>query len=191
MTAAAILAGGRGQRLGGAVKPLLIVEGTRIIDRQLLVLGPLFDRIVIVANDGAPFADLGVDVIPDQRGPRFGPLAGLAWLPPRFQSVICVAGDMPFLSAALLSRLRDTAPSAAVVPRLSTGPEPLCARYDRSVGPFVASELAAGTRAMRVFLSRLAERDNISWLDEPALRLIDPDLRTFVNLNTPDDLVPP
>lgn len=195
MTAAAILAGGHGRRLGGAVKPLLLVGGKRIIDRQLLVLCSLFEEIVIVANDAVPFADLGVDVIADRQGPGQGPLAGLdaalAWLPHGFQAVVCVAGDMPFLSAPLLARLRDGAPAVAVVPRLSTGPEPLCARYDRSLGPLVATELAAGTRAMHVFLDRLAERDGVSWLDEPALRLFDPDLRTFTNLNTPADLANP
>ena len=191
--AAAILAGGRGKRLGGVVKPTLLVEGQRIIDRQLAVLRPLFDEIVIVANHPAPFATLGLDVVADRQGPDLGPLAGLdaalAWLPPGFDAVVCVAADMPFLAGALLARLRDAPPAAAVVPRASYGPEPLCARYHRSLARLVTAALADGTRAMHAFLDLMATEHDIAWIDEAALRRLDPDLRTFTNLNTPADLV--
>ena len=193
--AAAVLAGGQGRRLGGVVKPLLVVGGRRIIDRQLEILAPLFDRIAIVANDPAPFAGLEIPVIADRKGPGQGPLAGLdaalAWLPADLDAVVCVAADMPFLAPALLAGLRDAAPAAALVPRPSSGPEPLCARYHRSLAPVVAASLAAGTRAMHAFLDVLVSHSDLTWLDEPALRLLDPDLRTFTNINTPGDLSQP
>jgi molybdenum cofactor guanylyltransferase len=198
VVAAAIIAGGKGLRLGGVVKPLLVVDGRRIIDRQLAILRPLFDAIVVVARDTAALvgASIDVEVVTDREGPDFGPLAGLdaalAWLPSRFQSVVCVAGDMPFLESRLLRRLRDAVPAPATVPRLTTGPEPLCARYDRSLAGLVSDELAAGTRAMHIFLERVAEHFGpVDWVEEIELRGLDPDLRSFSNLNQPGHLPPP
>jgi molybdopterin-guanine dinucleotide biosynthesis protein A len=48
--AVAILAGGKATRMGGQPKSFLVVDGRRIIDRQLDVLRPLFEEILIVAN---------------------------------------------------------------------------------------------------------------------------------------------
>jgi molybdopterin-guanine dinucleotide biosynthesis protein A len=200
MAAAAILAGGKGLRIGGAIKPLLVVDGQRIIDRQLVVLRPLFDAIVVVASDAAPFvaAGIDVDVIADRRGPGLGPLAGLdaalAWLASDGdgggeQSVVCVAGDMPFLAGPLLKRLRDAAPAPAVVPRPANQPQPLCARYHRSLAPLVAAGLDGGLRAMHAFLERVARQTpGITWIEDAELRALDPDLASFVNVNTPEDL---
>lgn len=187
---AAVLAGGRAERLGGATKPLLIIEGRRIIDRQLEVLRPLFGpHLVVVANDPAPLRDLNVDVIPDRvvgAGPLAGLDAALAFFPPDVSAVVCVAGDMPFLQPALLLHLRDAEPAPAIVPRLARGLEPLCARYDRALAPLVAAALASGQRA----LHRLLGSINACVLNEEQLRRLDPDLRSFVNINTPGDLAP-
>ena len=179
--AVAILAGGRALRLGGAVKPLLVVEGRRILDRQLDVLRPLFETIVLVANEPAPFAelDLGFDlpIIPDRLGPGHGPLGGidaaLAFVRPPVESVVFVAGDMPFLQPAVMRALRDAPAAVAVVPR-----------YDRAFAPIAAQAIAAGRLAVHALL----EGPGIAFLDEPVLRALDPTLRTFVNVNTAADL---
>jgi len=186
--AAAIVAGGSARRLGGVVKPLLVVEGRRIIDRQLDVLRPLFARVVIVANDPAPFAELEIPVIPDRVGPGRGPLAGidaaLAWLPPEADAVVCVAGDMPFLAPAILRALRDARPAAAVAPRPRGRVEPLCARYGRALAPAIAAAITAGQLAVHALLAR----PGVAFLDDDELGALDPTLRSFANVNTPDDL---
>jgi molybdopterin-guanine dinucleotide biosynthesis protein A len=204
--AVAILAGGRGQRLGGATKPLLMVGGRRIIDRQLAVLRPLFAHVVLVTAAparapaggagavgplAAAAAALGLPLITDRAGPGLGPLAGLdaalAWLPPEVAALVCVAGDMPYLAPRLLERLRD-APSAAsiVAPRGRVGePEPLCARYHRALAPLVAAQLAGGRRSLR---GLLAAASGTTYLDEQEVRALDPEGRCFVNINTPADL---
>jgi molybdopterin-guanine dinucleotide biosynthesis protein A len=194
MAAAAILAGGKGLRLGGTTKALLVVDGQRIIDRQLAVLRPLFDAIAVVASDATPFiaAGIDVDVIPDRRGPGWGPLAGLdaalAWLPPHEQSVVCVAGDMPFLAAPVLKRLRDAGSAPAVVPRPANRPQPLCARYHRSLAPLLATSLDGGMRAMHAFLECIARQPPpIAWIEDAELRELDPELASFLNVNTPED----
>ena len=200
--AAAIIAGGRASRLGGAIKPLLLVDGRRIIDRQLDVLAPLFPALVLVVADAESrdqFRALalagrpGVDVISDRPGRGLGPLAGidaaLAWLPAGFDSVVCLGGDMPHLAPSLLAHLRDADRAAvAVVPRWSGGLEPLCARYGRALGPHVSAALAAGTRALHQFVEETAATSDVTFVEEPSLRELDPDLRSFANVNTADDL---
>lgn len=187
--AAAIIAGGKGARMGGAVKGLLEVAGRRIIDRQLAALRPLFPRVFVVANDPAPWSDLAVEVVPDRALAGSGPLAGLdaalAALAPGEDAVVCVAGDMPFLGAAALTLLRDHCPDAqAVVPRVATHPDPLFARYHRSCAAPIAAAVAEGRLKTSAILAELA----VVYLDEPTLRAADPQLLCLINLNTPEDL---
>jgi molybdopterin-guanine dinucleotide biosynthesis protein A len=176
MIAAAILAGGQGLRMGGAVKPLLVVEGERIIDRQLGVLRQLVDEIVISANNPAPFFELGLPVWADEAVGQ-GPLAGLCTVLENTaaEHVLVVAGDMPDLAVEPLALLLGAPEADIVAPR----GEPLCARYARRIAPRLRERLAAGKRRM------------MDLLVEPGLVVIEMDFenRGFLrNLNTPEDL---
>jgi molybdopterin-guanine dinucleotide biosynthesis protein A len=185
--AAAIVAGGAATRLGGVSKSSLVVGGRTIAERQLEVLRATFPRVLVVANDAAPWAGLGVQVVGD-RFASAGPLAGVhaaLVATAAHDGVVCVAGDMPFVAPALLELLRDHAPdAAAVVPRIGGRAEPLLARWGRAALPVVEARLAAGERAVHAVFDALAT----SWLDEPALRAVDPALRSFANVNTPEEL---
>jgi molybdopterin-guanine dinucleotide biosynthesis protein A len=185
--AAAIIAGGAATRLGGAAKAALAVGGRSIAARQLDVLRAVFPRVLVVANDTAPWAWLGVEVTADVYAGA-GPLAGVhaaLVATPAHAGVVCVAGDMPFLARPLLELLRDAAPAAdAVVPRPGGRAEPLCARWGRACLPVIEARLAAGARAVHEIFDAVAT----TWLDEPALRAVDPSLGSFANVNTPDDL---
>jgi molybdopterin-guanine dinucleotide biosynthesis protein A len=186
--AAAIIAGGPARRLGGAVKAALVVGGRSIAERQLEALRAVFDRVVVVANDPGPWSALGVEVVPDRR-PGDGPLGGLqAALAATggHDAVVCVAGDMPFLTPEVLRLLRDHAPDAdAVAARVGGRAEPLLARYARRCLPVVEAQLAAGERAVHALLE---QRLAVAWLEEAALRAVDPELRALTNVNTPEDL---
>lgn len=185
--AAAIIAGGPARRLGGATKPLLEIAGRAVADRQLAVLRPIFPRLLVVANDPAPWRARGVEVVPDRvsgAGPLAGISAALAAASDQ-EAVVCLAGDLPFLSPALLTALRDRKPEAeALAPRLAGRAEPLCARYATRVRATVDARLDGGRLALHELLAELAT----VWLDDQALAALDPDGLSFVNLNTPDDL---
>lgn len=189
--AAAIIAGGRARRLGGVAKPFLRIGGQSIAERQLAVLRPLFARVLAVVADpadGVPWRDLGIEVVADQV-PGSGPLAGVAAAlagVPADGAVVCVAGDLPFLSPALLAALCDADPAArAVVPRIGGRAEPLCARYAARLRPEVEARLATG----RLALHRLIEEAGQPiWLEGAALAELDPDGRAFLNVNTAEDL---
>ncbi len=184
---ACILAGGRARRLGGALKPLLVVEGESILARQRAVLAPRAAELVIAVAGPGPLTTQGVRAVIDTVADA-GPLAGLdagfaasdrPWL-------LAVAGDMPYLAAAVLDALLAAAGDGvdAVVPRVSGYPEPLCALYRRSAAQVIARHLGEGRRRTQGILDELA----VAWLDEPALRLLDPELVTFTNVNEPGQL---
>ncbi|HEY2903455.1 MAG TPA: molybdenum cofactor guanylyltransferase [Polyangia bacterium] len=190
MTAAAIIAGGRGTRLGGQVKGLITVDGRRIVDRQRDTLAAVFAPVVLVASDPAPWRDCGLVVVPD-RVADAGPLGGIdaalahfAAAKTEVDAVVCVAGDMPFLNEDLLRLLRDHQPDApAAVPRVGENAEPLLARYALSLSAAVTARLAGGDFAVHRWLAGVA----VAWIDEVALRAVDPSLRSFFNVNTPAD----
>src|SRR5215212_5833065 len=62
---AAILAGGRARRFGGADKASLAVGRARIIDRQLAALAAVTADVRIVTNDPSRYGGIGVRTIPD------------------------------------------------------------------------------------------------------------------------------
>jgi len=187
-TTAAIIAGGRAERMGGQPKGCLVVGGRRIVDRQLEALRAVFDQVFMVANDPAPWVGLGIEIVPD-RLPGSGPLAGIdaaiGALGSNGDSVVCVEGDMPFFDPRALLLLRDHPPAQAVVPRVQGRPDPLFARYARSCAPFISRALAEG----RLKTMALLEELEVAYLEEAGLRALDPALRFLTNINTPEDLV--
>jgi molybdopterin-guanine dinucleotide biosynthesis protein A len=184
---AAIIAGGQATRMGGVLKSHLVIAGHTILDRQLAVLRPTFSRVVVVANEAAPFAGLEVigDPPPAGRGPLAAFAAALANLRPDEDAVVCVAGDMPYLDAKVLALLRDIAPDApAVVPQAQGRLQTLCARYGRACLPHLRARLASGDLRAWAF----AESVGATIVDEATLRALDPQLLTFDNINTAEDL---
>ncbi len=143
--------------------------------------------MLVVANDPAPWAPLSVEVVPD-RVAKAGPLGGIhaaLTAAADCDAVVCVAGDLPFVAPALLEALRDRAPGAdAVAPRAAGGIEPLCARYARGLLPGVDARLRAGALAVHALLEGLM----VEWIEGAALTALDPDGRSFFNINTPEDL---
>lgn len=190
--AAAIIGGGKATRMGGRPKHLLVVEGRRIVDRQIDVLRLTFGTVFAVANDATLWADTGLRVYPDRFPGGAGPLAGidaaLAALPADATSVVCVACDMPYLDPRILELIRDREPEADVVmPGVGGRPEPLFARYGRACADAVRAQLDSGDFKVTRFL----ERVRVAWLEEEELRAIDPTLRFLSNVNTPSDLAAP
>jgi molybdopterin-guanine dinucleotide biosynthesis protein A len=189
VVAAAIVAGGPARRLGGIAKPFINIGGRTVAERQVALLRSAFPRVLVAANDPAPWAEHAVDVVGD-RVFGGGPLAGIdaaLTAAEGCDAVVCVAGDLPFLTPELLAALRDHAPGAdAVAPRGLAGRiEPLCARYDRTLLPAIAARLHAGELAVH----ELLDSADVAWLEGDELRVLDPAGTCFLNLNTPDDIL--
>lgn len=161
MPSAAILAGGDATRFAGRDKSALVVGGRSILARQIEELSRIADDILLVGLVGPsrpshePVQGTPVRCVPD-RVSRSGPLGGLdaALAAARHDTLILVACDMPFVTAAFLRHLLSlTTEADAVVPRTEDGYHPLCAAYTRACHPAVMRRLAQGQLAMTGLLS--------------------------------------
>jgi molybdopterin-guanine dinucleotide biosynthesis protein A len=182
--AAAILAGGKARRLGGTVKSTLVLDGSTIIDRQLAALRLVADPIFVVAPDPAPFASLGLRVVPDVV-PDCGALGGIytAIVSSPCPRTLVIAGDLPFLSVALLERLVRNTLADVVVPRGPRGFEPLCAVYSIACAEPIRRRLEGGSLKAAI----LPEGVQVEEIGPEMLAAYDPDGLLFVNVNTPHD----
>jgi molybdopterin-guanine dinucleotide biosynthesis protein A len=184
---AAILAGGRARRFGGADKASLVVDGRRIIDRQIAAVARVTDDIRIVANDPDRYAALGVRVIPD-RIRDAGPLGGLhaALLDAAHPAVLVLACDLPFVAPALLEALvvafGTGDPIDAVVPRSHRGLEPLCAVYAASCADAARRRIDRRELAIHGLLEEIRVRE----LGPEVCARFD-EGRMFLNVNSPHD----
>ncbi|HEY2434040.1 MAG TPA: molybdenum cofactor guanylyltransferase [Vicinamibacterales bacterium] len=185
---AAILAGGRATRFGGADKASLVVGGRRIIDRQLELLAAFSDDVMVVVNDRTRYPDLDVPVVMD-RVAGAGPLGGVytALAEARHSRVIVLACDLPFVSPALLDRLVVASEPGrheqdAVVPRTTRGLEPLAAVYRRHCAEVARRCIESGELRMTAFLAEL----RVGELDAGAVAGENEET-WFENINTPHD----
>ena len=190
MPSAAILAGGRARRFDGQDKSALVVGGQTILERQLSVLSEVSDDILLVGSSRPVPA--GARHIAD-RVPDSGPLGGLdaALSACRSETLIVVACDMPFISAAFLRHLAalaaDRPEVQAVVPSTKRGYHPLCAVYTRACAPIVVRHLAGKRLKLVELLDVLNQsgRGRLLVVAEADLGVFgDPD-RLLANVNTP------
>jgi len=134
----AVLAGGRGRRLGGA-KPIAELGGRPLIEWPLAAAREAGLEAVVVAKAATPLpADLGVPVWTEPDEPSH-PLAGLVHALEKAggRAVVAVACDMPHVTAGLLERLCGA--EGAVAARADL---PFPARYEPAALPVLRDVLA-------------------------------------------------
>ena len=105
---AIILAGGRGQRVGGKDKGLLIWDEEPLITHAYKRIKPQVDRVIISCNRNFNLYNKVVDVVvTDKRDSYCGPLAGIEAACNLFSSgyAIVVPCDAPSLPLDLVERL--------------------------------------------------------------------------------------
>jgi molybdopterin-guanine dinucleotide biosynthesis protein A len=183
----AILAGGRSSRMGRD-KSFVLLDGRPLIEHVLVRLKPLGLPIFIVTNTPEAYAAYQVptfpDVLPDQ-----GALGGLytALQASTTEYTLCVACDMPFLNTELLTyliKLREASEADVITPRLHGYAETLHTVYRQTCLAPIREQLEQGNLRISAFYDRMRVR----YLEENEMRRFDPDLRSCVNLNTPEDL---
>jgi molybdopterin-guanine dinucleotide biosynthesis protein A len=167
----------------GQDKALLQIDGKTLLERAIAAVRPLAREIVIVADVADKYALPGCRVVGDKfpdAGPVGGIVTGLLTLDSGWHFVL--ACDMPFLQPSLLLLLLQQASEQhdAVIPFLNGRAEPLCALYRHTAAPKLQSFLEQGGRAAH----RALELLEIRRLDETLLRRADPDLASFINVNT-------
>jgi len=132
---ALVLAGGRGERLGGVDKAGLVVAGRPLLARVLEAAAGA-ERTVVVGPVTAPAGVLVTSEDPPGGGPVAGIAAGLAALPDGAPWVLLLAVDQPGAPEAvrtLLAALADAPPEVDAVCHRDGGGHPqwLLAAYRR------------------------------------------------------------
>jgi len=181
-----ILAGGKSRRYGEN-KALVAVEGVPLIERVANVLGSVFNRVVLVTNNPDEYKHLRLPMFEDLvkgLGPVGGILTGLSAI--EEEAGFLVACDMPFLNPNLIrymSRIRGT--FHVVVPRIRGDLETLHALYSRQCLPYLWRFIRAGEYQVFRFFREVTVR----YVEECEVRSRDPGLRSFININRPEDLL--
>jgi molybdopterin-guanine dinucleotide biosynthesis protein A len=186
MAAAAVLAGGASRRMGRD-KATMPVDGVELAASVLAAAARVAAPVVLVAPEGHPARRLAARVVAD---PAQGPLAALAAAFEALDAaeVLVLAGDHPGLRVELLAHLVALAPRGeAVACRRGPRLEPLVAVYRRAPALAAARARLAGTGPGASLLGLLAELRTVV-VEEPEWRALDPDGRSFVDLDDPDDL---
>ncbi len=184
-----VLAGGRSARFGHD-KLTEVFGGRTLVEKVVEGVASLVDEVVIVtAGDRAipEFEDLPSIRVVTDIFPGKGPLVGLytGLKESRSQLNLVVAADMPFLCAGLLRHMLELADGYdVVVPRIGDRVEPLHAVYAASCLPQIEGMLAEGQLSVYRLIPRLTAR----YLEEDEVAAIDPERRSFFNVNTEDDL---
>jgi molybdopterin-guanine dinucleotide biosynthesis protein A len=184
-----VLVGGEAKRAGGREKYFFSYCGQTFIERLFSILDDVVDEIIVVAKDPdqcARFTDFHhVRVIPDIRQ-GIGPIGGLhaGVREAKGDLIFVVACDMPCVHPGvidlLFSRINDY---DAVIPTWNHDMlEPLHAVYRReALVAYLENHQSLSLRAM-------VKNLNSRYLNVEEIRRIDPDLKTFTNINKIEDL---
>jgi molybdenum cofactor guanylyltransferase len=194
-------AGGDSRRMHGSQKALLPVppHGHPLIDHIVGLLAPLAtSELVIVANSVevrravTVQGDLCTTLVAD-RWPGSGAMGGIATgLMYCREWAIVAACDMPFVNPGLFGILCQLAGETdyggrrrwdAVVPRVDGYPQMLHTLYHRAMLPTFRRCMDRGDLKLLSVLPAARVR----YMEEDEMTPVDPDLRSFVNVNTRAD----
>jgi molybdopterin-guanine dinucleotide biosynthesis protein A len=152
-----LLCGGKSLRMG-ADKALLELDGRKLIEYPLSVLGQVAQRVVLACGATARYAEFGCDLALDRdtsAGPLAGLLAGLEASATEWTAVL--ACDMPRADASVLHELLARAEREeldACLLEIERGTQPMFAVYRRTCAQAVRDALADGERRMVAFHGR-------------------------------------
>lgn len=180
----AVLAGGRGERLGGR-KPAAVLAGRPLVCHPLQAAADAGLESVVVAKPDTPLPPLGGVVLlePDgRRHPLAGVVAALRFAARgRHSSVLVVGCDMPFVTAPMLRFMASLAGPVAC--RVQGRVQPLPARVPVGGLSLLEQALDDGSSLRSAFVElspRLLDEEDLARFGDPA--------RLCLSVNDPADL---
>lgn len=179
-----ILAGGRGQRMGGRDKGLVNYVGAPLIAHLIARVAPQVDRLWINANRHADaYAAFGYPVIADRLADFAGPLAGIdaALAVTQADYLFVAACDMPHLPMRIVAELwraLQHSDCMLAVPHDGERLQSMCALYRTGCREALQTALDSGVRKLGFWQEQLG-LVSVDCADQAA---------AFLNMNSPDDL---
>jgi len=182
-----ILSGGLNTRFSGKDKSFIRLGKHYILDSIYSIFQNLFDEIILVTNNPMNYIHMDATIVTDifqTRSSLTGIHAGLYYS--SHNHSFFVACDTPFIKKELVEAIiNQIDPNVdAIVPETSKGFEPLFAVYSKKCLKPIEQQLIKKQLKVRDFLKKV----RTIYFPENRIREIDPDLISFFNINTPDDL---
>jgi molybdopterin-guanine dinucleotide biosynthesis protein A len=181
-----ILAGGKSSRMGQD-KTRLYVDNVRFFDYIYSKCQELFSEIIIVTNTPLQFSGYQAHIVTDEiqgAGSLGGLYTGLQTASNDYS--FCVACDMPFLQSEVITYLTELRLNYdVVIPNIFAYLEPLHAVYSKQCIKPIRKILEMGVFKLTKFLPEVRVR----YVSERDIKKIDPNLTTFININTRKDLL--
>jgi len=180
-----ILAGGKNLRMGKN-KAFLEVNGERIIDRTKTLFLEIFDEVLLVANSLPDYLGLNLRMVADLYAGK-GALGGIytGLFHASHSHAFVAACDMPFLNKDLIRHLIDLSPGYdIVIPKTQDGWQPLHAIYSQKCLPFMEDLIRKDNLKIIDFFHRVKKRE----VPTEEILPLDPNLTSFLNVNTPEEL---
>jgi molybdopterin-guanine dinucleotide biosynthesis protein A len=180
-----ILAGGKSRRYGQN-KALVQIQGSPLIQRVVGIMRSVFQDLLLITHQPEEYAFLDLPTTRDLI-PGLGPIGGLytALRVIPAQTAFLVACDMPFLNPRLIRYMVESRGDYdVVVPRIGSNYEALHALYRKTCLPVLEKFIKSGHYQMFRFYPHVRVR----CVGEEEIRSLDPDLRSFFNVNRPSEI---
>jgi len=180
---AIIMAGGDSHRMGTDKANVALGEKT-LLQSVIATMQQLFPQVIVSVRQ--PRAGIDWPQVCDEQ-PDGGPLAGLVASLGQITTpwAFMVACDMPFVVPEVVELLAGyRSRYQAVVPVVHGHPQPLAAFYAASCLAPLRASLVAQQNSLRGVLKQL----DVRYVDEAELLKADPQLRSFFDLDTPQDV---
>jgi molybdopterin-guanine dinucleotide biosynthesis protein A len=191
-------------RFGGTNKALAEIGGKTILDRIFSAFGTLFTETMVVTNaprEYLPWDTLIATDIFKARSPLAGIHAALSYA--RTPHIFVTPCDTPFIATEMIETILGhvDGKSDIVVPETEKGLQPLCAVYAKTCLPVIEKQLRMETAATNggksnpqkrilnqgLKIINLYDQVRVKKIPEKDLRTMDPELKSFFNINTPED----
>ncbi|MBW1893492.1 MAG: molybdenum cofactor guanylyltransferase [Deltaproteobacteria bacterium] len=182
-----ILAGGLNTRFSGAKKAFEKIGGKTILSYTYDLFRELFDEIILITNDPIDYLAFDVKIATDiypVRSSLTGIHTGLAIASNRYAFIS--ACDTPFIKKELVELVLDGIDEKTdiVLPETEKGIEPLCAVYSKQC----LTSMAQSLKKEKLKIKLAIRNFRIKNIPEDLLRKKDPELVSFFNINTPEDI---
>jgi molybdopterin-guanine dinucleotide biosynthesis protein A len=180
---AIVMAGGDSSRMGTDKANVTLGEKT-LLQSVIATMQQLFPQVIVSVRQ--PRAGIDLPQVCDEQADG-GPLAGLVASLGQITTpwAFMVACDMPFVVPEVVELLAGyRLQHQAVVPVVHGHPQPLAAFYAASCLAPLRASFAAEQKGLRSVLKQL----DVRYVDEAEMLEADPLLRSFFDLDTPQDV---
>jgi len=179
-----ILAGGQSRRFGED-KLLYKIGARRTINYVIDTAKEVCSKVYVVTKEREKFKDVDAHIIEDLL-PDQSPIIGLytALKETGTDRIMILSGDIPLIKPEVLKVLIKEFREPVTVFSIKGKVHPLIGIYSRGLLPLLEDYLKLGRRSVMGFLEGI----NYSLLTEKDIYEEDPELRSFLNMNTKEDL---